>query len=185
MFSNSASFLGGASGGRPGPPQYGQQSFTSVSQGQQQQPGSFVPQPTGYGQPPLGPQQTGYPTPNQQQSFQPQLQQAQYTGYPSQPQNAFQNAPPPQQPFQSGQQPMPQANQPQRTGLTSSQIAQSFQSASPAQASASQTSKPSTKIPSIRLSFITVSDQAKFEQLFKSAVGDGQALEGRRYTYYQ
>jgi hypothetical protein len=34
------------------------------------------------------------------------------------------------------------------------------------------------KIPSIRLSFLTAQDQAKFEQLFKSAVGDGQALPG-------
>ncbi len=34
------------------------------------------------------------------------------------------------------------------------------------------------KIPSIRLSFITAQDQAKFEQLFKSAVGDGQTLSG-------
>ena len=35
-----------------------------------------------------------------------------------------------------------------------------------------------TKIPSIRLSFITAQDQAKFEQLFKSAAGDGQTLSG-------
>ena len=35
-----------------------------------------------------------------------------------------------------------------------------------------------SKIPSIRLSFITAQDQAKFEQLFKSAVGDGQTLSG-------
>ena len=34
------------------------------------------------------------------------------------------------------------------------------------------------KIPKIRLSFLTAQDQAKFEQLFKSAVGDGQALDG-------
>ena len=37
-----------------------------------------------------------------------------------------------------------------------------------------------TKIPKIRLSFLTATDQAKFEQLFKSAVGDGQALSGEK-----
>ena len=37
-----------------------------------------------------------------------------------------------------------------------------------------QTKKASNKIPNIRLSFITAQDQAKFETLFKSAVGDGQ-----------
>jgi hypothetical protein len=36
----------------------------------------------------------------------------------------------------------------------------------------------SSKIPNIRLSFITATDQAKFEQLFKSAAGDSQALSG-------
>lgn len=30
----------------------------------------------------------------------------------------------------------------------------------------------------MRLSFITAPDQAKFEQLFKSAAGDAQALDG-------
>jgi epidermal growth factor receptor substrate 15 len=34
--------------------------------------------------------------------------------------------------------------------------------------------KPTTRIPNIRLSFITAQDQAKFETLFKSAVGEGQ-----------
>ena len=37
---------------------------------------------------------------------------------------------------------------------------------------------PGPKIPNIRLSFITVQDQTRFEQLFKSAVGEGQALSG-------
>ena len=35
-----------------------------------------------------------------------------------------------------------------------------------------------TKIPNVRLSFITAQDQAKFEQLFKSATGGEQALSG-------
>lgn len=38
--------------------------------------------------------------------------------------------------------------------------------------------KKSKGIPGIRLSFITATDQAKFEQLFKSAVGNNTALEG-------
>ena len=51
--------------------------------------------------------------------------------------------------------------------------------------STTSTSKPrgrraskGAKIPNIRLSFITAQDQAKFETLFKSAVGDGQTLSG-------
>lgn len=36
------------------------------------------------------------------------------------------------------------------------------------------------KIPKIRLSFLTATDQAKFEQLFKSAAGGGQALDGEK-----
>ena len=40
--------------------------------------------------------------------------------------------------------------------------------------------KANVKIPDQRLSFITAADQAKFEQLFKSAVGPGeQALSGK------
>ena len=38
----------------------------------------------------------------------------------------------------------------------------------------------SSRIPNIRLSFITATDQAKFEQLFKSAVGEGTALDGEK-----
>ena len=175
MFSNSNSFLGAGNSGRPVPPQYGQQSFSNPPQGQQQA-GGFAPQTTGFGGSSIQPQYSGYPT--QQQNFQaPQPQQPQYTGYPAQPQNSFQNPPPLQQPFPTGQ-PLPTQAQPQRPGLTSSQIAQSFQSVPAAQAVTSKTSKANAKIPSIRLSFITASDQAKFEQLFKSAVGDGQALDG-------
>lgn len=39
-------------------------------------------------------------------------------------------------------------------------------------------SKGGVKIPNMRLSFITAADQAKFETLFKSAVGSGQTLSG-------
>lgn len=35
------------------------------------------------------------------------------------------------------------------------------------------------KIPNIRLTFITAADQARFEQLFKAGVGDGQAVSGK------
>ena len=63
-------------------------------------------------------------------------------------------------------------NLPMRTGQTSSQIAQSFHPAEAPKISSA------VKIPKIRLSFLTAQDQAKFEQLFKSAVGDGQALDG-------
>lgn len=58
-------------------------------------------------------------------------------------------------------------------------MADSFRTTPSAQAPQSSRRKASTsKIPSIRLSFITASDQAKFEQLFKSAAGNGQALSG-------
>ncbi|KAL5335256.1 hypothetical protein BJX70DRAFT_330399 [Aspergillus crustosus] len=61
--------------------------------------------------------------------------------------------------------------------MTSSEIASSFQDGSGA--APTPPPKPATgRIPNIRLSFITAQDQAKFEQLFKSAVGDNQAMTG-------
>ena len=182
MYSNSNSYLGGGNSSRPGLPQYGQSSFMSMQQGQhqgQQQPNSFAPQPTGFASTPLQSQYTGYPSPGQQLGFQAPPQQPQFTGYQPQNQQPFQSQPPPQQAFQSGQSSQPQVV-PQRTGQTSSQIAQSFQSTPSAPPSAPKRSTASTKIPKIRLSFLTVQDQAKFEQLFKSAVGDGQALSGTK-----
>jgi len=174
MFSNSSSYLGGANSARPGAPQYGQQSY--LQQPQQQQNG-FPPQATGYGQTPLQQQYTGYVNPGQQQqSHQAPLQQQQYTGFIPQNQQPAQNQFPQQQEVQTGQQPQQQLP-PQKTGQTSSQIAQSF-SSTPAQGTTSATSS-NIKIPKIRLSFLTATDQAKFEQLFKSAVGEGQALDGR------
>lgn len=201
MYSGSSSYLGGGPSGRgpPGAQQYGQQpSF------QQPQPG-FAPQQTGFGQPPLQQQYTGYPgqagvqpqptgyqpppaqqpQPNQfqQQALYTGFQQPQPTGYqpqPVQPQpTAFQQAPS----QQNGIPPPPPAapaQVPQKTGLTSSDMANSFRAspAQPAQVS-SQPSKPAgTKIPSLRLSFITAQDQGKFEDLFKSATGGEQALSG-------
>ena len=168
MFSNSNSYLGGGPGGRPGQPQYGQQSFLQQQQQSQQQPNGFAPQPTGYQQTPLQQQYTGHP--GQQQSFQAPQQQSQHTGFMQAPQ---------QQPFQTGQPQQPPVP-PQKTGQTSSQIAASFSSSPAPPTPTSQASSSATKIPKIRLSFLTATDQAKFEQLFKSAVGDGQALDGEK-----
>ncbi|KAJ5166603.1 uncharacterized protein N7482_005384 [Penicillium canariense] len=204
MFSSSNSFVGGGGPGRPGQapfmPQQQQPSYSQFPQGQQQppmqqpQPTGFAPQPTGFaGQPsPFGnaqlqPQGTGFPAgqlqpqftgfPGQQpqhqqaqmqQQQQPSFQQPQYTGYP--PQNQSQP-----------QAPQLQVSQP--TGLpsrfkTSSEIANSFQTDGASGPPPQVPPKTGSKIPSIRLSFITAQDQAKFEQLFKSAVGDSKTMEG-------
>jgi hypothetical protein len=122
-------------------------------QQQQQQP---YGQPGGFqGQGGLGPQPTG---------FGGGPMQPQFTGYPGQPQGFGQ------------QQPQPQ--QPQPTGMTSTQMADSFRGSSSASSIPPPVPAKSSKIPNIRLSFITAQDQAKFEQLFKSAVGNAQALSG-------
>ncbi|EEP82927.1 conserved hypothetical protein [Uncinocarpus reesii 1704] len=181
MYSSSNSFLN-PNAARAGQPQYGQpqQPFAGFQQ-QQQQPTGFAPQPTGFagGQmQSMQPQPTGFPGgPFQQSSFQPPPQPPQMTGYPSQNQAS---------PFQQQQQ-QPQATQQQSlaappmpsrpAGQTSSQIAQSFQQSSTPTPQAPQPHSTS-KIPNMRLSFITSQDQAKFEQLFKSAVGDGQSMDG-------
>ncbi|KAK7607045.1 hypothetical protein BKA81DRAFT_365520 [Phyllosticta paracitricarpa] len=210
MFSGSSSFLGGANTARgPGQPQqqqYGQQQqpmggfgglqpqptgfggaplqpqFTGFPGQQQPQPTGFQPQPTGFQQ-----QQSGF-----QQQQPPQQLQPQFTGFPGQPQQQFQQQPQPsgfqpqptgfQQPQQQQQQPPPppaQPQLPQPTGMTSSQMADSFRGSS-SQPQAPQPSTAGSKIPTIRLSFITAQDQAKFEQLFKSAVGNGQAMTGEQ-----
>jgi hypothetical protein len=197
MFSGSNSFLGGANQGRPGQQQYGQQpqqnynaygsqptpfmqpQYTGMPPMQNQQQ-SLQPQATGY--PPqqqqsLQPQATGFP-PQQQQPQQTQFQgglMPQYTGYPPQQQQQQ----PQQQQFQSPQPTAAPQQQPQPTGMTSSQMADSFRQSSTAQQpKPAQSSAASSKIPNIRLSFITAQDQSKFEQLFRSAVGNDQALSG-------
>jgi hypothetical protein len=173
MFSGSNSYLGGANSARPGQqPQYGQQQAF-------QQPGGFQgalgPQPTGFAGGQLQPQFTGYP--GQPQGFpQQQQQQPQFTGYPGQQPQQFQQAPQ-QQSFQTGA-PPPQPQRPQPTGMTSAQMADSFRAPGSSQQAPPPVPAKSTKIPNIRLSFITAQDQAKFEQLFKSAVGNAQALSG-------
>ncbi|KAL9101363.1 MAG: hypothetical protein Q9163_003365 [Psora crenata] len=176
MFSNSSIYLGGGNSVRPGGPQYGQPSYL---QQPQQQSSSLGPQPTGSIQAPLQQQFTGYPAQGQQQqNLQATPQQAQYSGLPPQ-----QQQPPPQlnqlnqlHSSQAGQS-FPTPSFPQKTGQTSSQIAQSF-SSNLVHPSAIPSTKSGTKIPRIRLSFLTATDQAKFEQLFKSAVGEGQSLDG-------
>lgn len=191
MYSSSNSFLGGVNSARPGqqPPfVQQQQQYSTFPTGQQQ--AGFAPQPTGYGsqmsglagsqlqtQPtgfPAGqlqPQFTGFPGTAAQQSHQPSLQlpvpqQPQFTGYPVQSQ-------------------VPQIQAPSSTGLpslpgfqTSSEIADSFRDGSGA-APPPPPKSSGNKIPNIRLSFITAQDQAKFEQLFKSAVGDNQTMSGQ------
>lgn len=147
------------------------------------------PQPTGMPQQPFQQQQyTGYPGQAQQpqQSFQnplpsipPQFQQQfqaqQQQQPPSQgPQpsqsNTFSSSP--QHSLGSQQQPAPM--KPQPTGFT--EMAASFHTGGVARAQNRPTEMRMTnKIPNIRLSFITAQDQAKFETLFKSTVGDNSA----------
>lgn len=148
---------------------------------QQQQTGfpgqqSMVPQPTGF----MGYQQTGFPgqQTQQQQQLQQQQQfqqqqplQQQFTGFPTGLQGfSSQQGIPPVPPLPNLQTFSPQPQQQQ----------QQQQQAPPPQSS---TPKNLVKIPNIRLSFVTVADQAKFEQLFKAAVGDGQALPGKISVY--
>jgi hypothetical protein len=160
------------------------------------------PNPAGYGQATLQQQFTGYPMQAQPTGFQPQQLQQQQTGFPGQ-QNpsAFGNVQAPQQQsFQTGAPPIPQIPQqyqaqaqqqpqpqpppaapvqkPQPTGFAA--MADSFKIAPPAAPARGRRASKSkgARIPSIRLSFITAQDQAKFETLFKSAVGDGQTLSG-------
>ncbi|KAK7414532.1 actin organization and endocytosis protein [Neonectria punicea] len=138
-------------------------------------------------QQPLQQQFTGFPGQSQpQQSFQtgapampsipPQFQQ-QFQQQPQQQQQpAFQ--PPQQTGFSASPQPAsapsnpPPAMKPQPTGF--SEMAASFQTGGTAKPRGRRAEKATpNKIPNIRLSFITAQDQAKFETLFKSAVGEG------------
>jgi len=196
MYSGSNSFLGGQTG-RPGGPN----SFQPQQQQQQQPPQQNAylnANPTGYGTASLQPNFTGYMQPQTQTTgYQPQQMQQQQTGFPGQQQPPpFGAQAPTQQSFQTGAPPMPQIPsqfqnhnisqppqvpmKPQATGFT--QMADSFRttasSAPAARGRRTSKSNAGTKIPSIRLSFITAPDQAKFEQLFKSAVGDGHTLSG-------
>ncbi|KAJ5247038.1 Actin cytoskeleton-regulatory complex protein PAN1 [Penicillium chermesinum] len=179
--------------------QFGQQQAPM----QQHQPTGFAPQPTG-----LAPQPTGFagqPSPFGNSQLQPQPTgfptgqlQAQYTGFPGQqpqlqqPQHTQQHNFQPQytglpqsQPPAQAQPQAPQLQVSQPTGLptrnkTSSEMANSFQAPGSSDAPPRVPPKTGSRIPSIRLSFITATDQARFEQLFKSAVGDSQAMDGEK-----
>ncbi|KAF1987834.1 hypothetical protein K402DRAFT_392629 [Aulographum hederae CBS 113979] len=169
----------------PQPTGFGQQ------QPLQNQYTGFPGQQPGFGQqqqqppPPMPQQYTGFPGQGQQ-SFQqqPQQQQPFQTGQQMPQQSPFQTGQPPQQQqqFQTGQSSQPQApaqpQRPQPTGMTSSQMADSFKSTASQPPPPPAAPSKGSKIPNIRLSFITAQDQAKFEQLFKSAVGNEQALSG-------
>ena len=184
---------GSSFGAGAGQPQQQQQ------QQQQPQPSPFAPQPTGFAQAPLQQQYTGYPglqPPQATGQLQPQ-----FTGFGQTPQQSMPSAVPPmpaipqqfQQQFQQQQQqqqqpspfaaapaqttaqslaPPPPPVKPQPTGF--SEMAASFQTAGGAKPKPAAAPRQANKVPNIRLSFITAQDQARFETLFKSAVGDGQ-----------
>nr|B2AWS3.2 RecName: Full=Actin cytoskeleton-regulatory complex protein PAN1 [Podospora anserina S mat+]CDP32330.1 Putative protein similar to PAN1 of Saccharomyces cerevisiae [Podospora anserina S mat+] len=204
MYSNPNSFLGGNSqrpgqpqygnqfGAGAGQPQlqqpgpfapqptgFGQQ--PALQQQYTGYPGLQAPQPTGQ----LQPQFTGFgqapqqnvgaaapPMPAMPQQFQQQFQQQQqqFQQQPQQTSSPF-GAAPSQQPPASALAPPAPPMKPQPTGFH--EMAASFQTAGGSKSTASAPRK-TNKIPNIRLSFITAQDQAKFETLFKSAVGDGQ-----------
>ncbi|GIZ49781.1 hypothetical protein CKM354_001280800 [Cercospora kikuchii] len=196
MFSGSNSYLSGANSARGGPSPFGQQQQQPQQQYGQQQPGfgqaPLQQQYTGFPPGGLQPQATGFPgqQPPQQQQQQQYggFQQPQPTGYQQPQQTSFQQPPPQinvqqtgfQQPQPTGFQQPPQPMLPQATGMTSNDIANSFRSSAASQAPPPVPAKTGSKIPNIRLSFITATDQAKFEQLFKSATGGDQALSGEK-----
>lgn len=153
------------------------------------------PQATGFSGGQLQPQFTGFPAgaapqqqqpplpplpplPQQPQQLQPQQtaqpgfispQPPQFTGYATAPQPQSQQPPLPQLQVQNTAMPL-------RPGpKTSAEMADSFAGGERPQPPPKSVGN---KIPSIRLSFITAQDQAKFEQLFKSAVGDDQTMDG-------
>lgn len=196
MYSQSNTFLGGSNSARPGA---GQQSFNSY----QPSRSPFAPQPTGFSGQQVQPQATGFAGYGQQQQQQQQYgapqQQPQATGFPGynqmQQQPSFQQSQPTGfgqqsqfQPQQTGQQPQQQSQsgpppaQALRPQLTSAQIAASFsQGGSAVPPTPPKDNAPRRgRLPSLRLSFITATDQAKFEQLFKSAAGENQAIEGEK-----
>jgi len=148
------------------------------SMGQQQPPmplqGQYTGMPSGIGQgyqptaappmPSIPPQfQNQFQQQQQQQQQQPppqpQMQISQPTGFTSAPQSTSVSAPAPA-PVQ----------RPQPTGFR--EMAASFQTGASKREDPKPAAKKSNKIPNIRLSFITAQDQAKFETLFKTSVGE-------------
>ncbi|KAB5570589.1 actin cytoskeleton-regulatory complex protein PAN1 [Coniochaeta sp. 2T2.1] len=145
---------------------------------QQQGPGvQLQPQFSGFGQVPAqqGFQTGAPPMPAIPQQFQQQFQQQQpQLQPPQQQQSAFPSVSPQAMSQPSGGLAPPPAApmKPQPTGF--SEMAASFQTGGTPKPKGRREAKPSNKIPNIRLSFITAQDQAKFETLFRSAVGEGQ-----------
>ncbi|KAI1444922.1 hypothetical protein F5Y02DRAFT_388032 [Annulohypoxylon stygium] len=135
-----------------------------------------TPQLTGYaGQAAVqqGFQSSVPPVPQIPSQFQSQFNQQQQQPQLQPQQNSF-SLPTTQIPSQAtAPAPAPAIN-PQPTGFSA--MAASFKTggASDSQPKGRRAPKTTNKIPNIRLSFITAQDQAKFETLFKSAVGDGQ-----------
>ncbi|KAJ3504328.1 hypothetical protein NM208_g16354 [Fusarium decemcellulare] len=128
-------------------------------------------------QQPLQQQYTGFQTgapplpsipPQFQQQFQQQQQQHQQPGFQSNQPTSFSASP---QQASDPSKPPPPPMKPQPTGFT--EMAASFQTGGTAKPRGRRAEKQPNKIPNIRLSFITAQDQAKFETLFKSAVGEG------------
>ncbi|KAI1085851.1 hypothetical protein F5B20DRAFT_520047 [Whalleya microplaca] len=145
----------------------------------QQTPQGLQPQYTGF--PGQAPPQQNYqaaipPMPQIPQQYQNQFNQQQQNQQ-LQPQNSFSS--PAAQPAPSVPAPAPTISA-QPTGFTA--MAASFKTggASDNQPKGRAAQKPANKIPNIRLSFITAQDQAKFETLFKSAVGDGTTMSGEK-----
>ncbi|KAF8543591.1 hypothetical protein BDD12DRAFT_801942 [Trichophaea hybrida] len=206
MYSQTGGGFLNPNAGRTGTPLYSQQQQPQQQQQQQQQQpqsgflGQMNPQPTGY----MGYQQTGFPSQQQpmQSQFtgypgqQPQLQQQQqppqlqqqFTGYPGQQsqqplQQQYTGFPGPiSGGFGSGTPSVPAIPPiPQIPQVFQQQQQQQQQPTPPPPApTATSLSGNTIKIPNVRLSFITLEDQVKFEQLFKAAVGNGQALTGDR-----
>ncbi|KAK0630709.1 hypothetical protein B0T17DRAFT_507154 [Bombardia bombarda] len=127
------------------------------------------PQFTGFGQPQQSFQSAAPAMPAIPQQYQQQFQQQQQQQQQQQP---TAHVPPQPQTVAQSVVPPPTPVKPQPTGF--SEMTASFQAAS-TKPRGRRAEKQATKIPNIRLSFITAQDQAKFETLFKSAVGDGQA----------
>ncbi|KAF4335127.1 NLRC3, partial [Fusarium beomiforme] len=143
-----------------------QQQFTGFPGQQQQQ------------QPPQQNFQTGAPTmPSIPPQFQQQFQQQQFQQQQQQQPTSFSSSP---QQVSGPSNPPPAPMKPQATGFT--EMAASFQTGGTAKPRGRRQEKSQpNKIPNIRLSFITAQDQAKFETLFKSAVGEaGMTMSGEK-----
>jgi len=152
-----------------------QQQYTGMPGLQPQVPGQLQQQFTGFGQMPQQSMQTGAPPmpaiPQQYQQQFLQQQQQQQSQQSQQPQQTASFASAPAQPPSMPSIAPPPPVKPQPTGFA--EMAASFQTGGTAKPQGRRVEK-TNKIPNIRLSFITAHDQARFETLFKSAVGEGQ-----------